>query len=275
MRAHRSRGGEWPALARCPSPIAGAEHTQATSGPTEARQAKEHAPHAHLDASPVPSRLPGAPGPRPVACCYRRRRRIASRPPPRVSICSPQTTRTHTHAGINHTHAPGTTPSRPPLPCVPEREKSTPPPLSASPPLKHPPRRWISASPTRPPARPRVGRGMGFLGRRPWLLFLALALASAAVAVAVEASEGDADPLYRYEILPPSFRCLPLHAAWSRSPAPAPTGGCCCLASSSRLVCLWWGHYEYSPVHAFPFSPFLLSNLPPAGVTRGAALVEI
>jgi hypothetical protein len=84
-----------------------ASHT--TSGPTEARQAKEHAPHAHLDASPVPSRLPGAPGPRPVACCYRRRRRrrrrrIASRPPPRVSICSPQTTRTHTHAGINRPH---------------------------------------------------------------------------------------------------------------------------------------------------------------------------
>lgn len=131
----------------------------------------------------------------------------------------PNNTDAHARAqGINHAHAH----APPPFPKSLLTSRSRPPFLSLLP-SQTSPRRWISASPTRPPARPRVGRGMGLLGRRTLLRLLALASAAVAVAVAVEAYEGDADPLYRCEIPPPCLlRCLPSHAAWSRCLASAP-----------------------------------------------------
>jgi hypothetical protein len=198
-----------------------AEHTQGKDRHVVRRtrkrqQAKEHGARARTPRRATARVTSSTRGRRPAACCAVIVV-VASRPRP---ICSPQTTRTHTRArreSITHTRThrhPSRKVSSPPGPGLPS---------SLSSPSQTSPRRWISASPTRPPARPRVGRGMGLLGRRTLLRLLALASAAVAVAVTVEAYEGDADPLYRCEIPPPCLlRCLPSHAAWSRSLASAP-----------------------------------------------------
>lgn len=147
----------------------------------------------------------------------------------------PNNTDAHARAqGINHAHAH----APPPFPKSLLTSRSRPPFLSLLP-SQTSPRRWISASPTRPPARPRVGRGMGLLGRRTLLRLLALASAAVAVAVTVEAYEGDADPLYRCEIPPPCLlRCLPSHAGLVSQPRfrSAPTGGLSLLSLIQSLV---------------------------------------
>jgi hypothetical protein len=111
-------------------------------------QAKEHAEHAHPHASPFPfpSRLPAR---LPVVIVVV----VASPTPLRVSICSPQTTRTHTHGRTHESIRHHTTP----FPAS-RRQKSLLP-SPPWPPLKHP---RGDGSPSRPLARQR-DRGCGWV----------------------------------------------------------------------------------------------------------------
>jgi len=88
---------------------------------------------------------------------------------------------------------------------------------------------------------------MGLPGRL--LLPLLLGLASAAVAVAAEASEGDADPLYKYAP-PPSRRDL---LSLCYLPCLSSVGGACSLPR--RVVGAVLRVWASGPVHAFLFSP--------------------
>jgi hypothetical protein len=138
MSAHRSRGAS----------LRKARHTPAPRTKSKARQAKEHAEHAHPHASPFPfpSRLPAR---LPVVIVVV----VASPTPLRVSICSPQTTRTHTHGRTHESIRHHTTP----FPAS-RRQKSLLP-SPPWPPLKHP---RGDGSPSRPLARQR-DRGCGWV----------------------------------------------------------------------------------------------------------------